>query len=772
MVFKRLLIVSALCFMLPQCLETAFVKAQSTKQNFDFGWKFLEKDTSNAADPKYDDKGWMSVDLPHDWDIFHAPAIDAATGNDGGYYPGGIGWYRKSFKSPNTTTGDVVKIHFEGVYQQCQVYVNGQLAATHAYGYTPFMVDATPYIKKDASNVVAVRVDNSLQPNCRWYSGSGIYRHVWLEVYNENAIDDPTKLHISTEQVYGISADGTSADSAALRVVYDGKIDEVRMYRNVKLWSPQHPNLYDIAVGKLTVKHGFRTIEYDAKNGFRLNGIPTLINGACVHHDDGVLGAMAFDAAEIRKVRLMKEAGFNLIRTSHNPTTRAFLDACDSLGMMVIGEIYDGWYTQKTVGDHHRDIDSCYREEIKEFITRDRNHPSIVSWSIGNEVIERKDIRVVHTAKKFKNEILQWDSTRPVTEALCAWDSDWEIYDPHAEVLDIVGYNYMIHKHASDHVRYPERVIWQTESFPRDAFSNWEKVHDFSYVIGDIVWTGLDYLGESGIGQFYYEGDPRGEHYVGKHFPFHGAYCGDVDITGLRKAISHYRDMLYNVEEGDTKFIYLTVQEPNNYKKGEISETAWSVWPKWESWSYEGYEDKDLKVEVYTKAPAVNLYLNDKLIATQSVNRSTAYTATFSVPYEKGTLKAVALNADGKEESSVILTTAEAPYSIRLTPERSQIKADGEDLAFILAEVIDKNGVIVPDIDTALTVSVNGAASLLAAGSASLKDIEPLTSNRVTTYNGRALIVVRSTQKPGSISVSVSSNLPKSTSTTKVVSKK
>lgn len=768
MVFKRLIVVSALCLALPQFLGLGWVDAQSMKRNFDFGWRFVEADEPNASVPGHDDSKWKAVDLPHDWDIFHAPALDAPTGNDGGYYPGGIGWYRKSFKKPEVKAGETVKLHFEGVYQQCKVYVNGALAATHAYGYTPFQVDVTPYLK-NAPNVVAVRVDNSLQPNCRWYSGSGIYRHVWLEVYDGQAIDDPAQLHISTAQVYGISADGTRADSAALRVRYGDKVDEVRMYRDVKLWSPGQPYLYDVTVGKIHVKHGFRTIEYDAQRGFRLNGVPTLINGACVHHDDGVLGAMAFDAAEIRKVRLMKDAGFNLIRTSHNPSTRAFLDACDSLGMMVIDEIYDGWYTQKTRGDHHLDLDSCYQEDIKSFITRDRNHPSIISWSIGNEVIERKDIRVVHTAKKFKNEIRRWDTTRPVTEALCAWDSDWEIYDPHAEVLDIVGYNYMLHKHASDHARCPERVMWQTESFPRDAFNNWAKVNDYPYIIGDMVWTGLDYLGESGIGQFYGEGEPRGEHYINKHFPFHGAYCGDVDITGWRKPISHYRDMLYNVKEGDGSFIYMAVREPNHFKRGEITETAWSVWPTWESWNYAGYEGKTVDVDIYTKAPKVSLYLNDQLIATKPVNRSTAYKATIPVPYQSGTLRAVTIGTDGKEIASTVLTTANAPYSIRLTPERRKIKADGEDLAFIVAEVVDRNGIVVTDVPTTLTISVKGPASLLAAGSASLKDLEPLTSNRVTTYNGRALLVVRSASKTGTATIAASSSLPKPTATTKLV---
>ena len=230
--------------------------------------------------------------------------------------------------------------------------------------------------------------------------------------------------------------------------------------------------------------------------------------------------------------------------------------------------------------------------------------------------------------------------------------------------------------------------------------------------------------------------------------------------------------MLYNVKEGDENFIYMAVREPNHFKRGEITETSWSVWPTWESWNYAGYEGKTINVEIYTKAPQVSLYLNDKLIATKSVNRSTAYKATIPVAYESGTLRAVTVNADGKEVASTVLTTAEAPYSIRLTPEQRKIKANGEDLAFIVAEVVDKNGIVVPDVNTSMTVSVKGSASLLAAGSASLKDIEPLTSNRVTTYNGRALIVVRSTNKSGSVSVSVSSNLPKSTSTTKLVSVK
>lgn len=743
--------------------------AQTKRENMDFSWKFIEKDVAGAETTAFNDKAWTNIDLPHDWDVYHSPKADATMSNDGGYYAGGVGWYRKQLNSSllNIKSGQTLKLHFEGVYQRCKVYVNGTLAATHTYGYTPFLVDITPYIKKGVKPVIAVRVDNSEQPNCRWYSGSGIYRHVWLEMYEEGKVDDPRKLFVRTEHIYGMSADGSHADSATVRITYADKLDEVRTFKDIDLWSPCHPKLYDVHVGALTVKHGFRSYTYDAKNGFVLNGQPTLINGACVHHDDGVLGAAAFDAAEIRKVRLMKNAGFNLIRTSHNLQTRAFLDACDSLGMMVIDESFDGWYTQKTAHDYHEVIDSCYREDLTAMVLRDRNHPSIICWSIGNEVIERKEIRVIETAQKFKNVIREYDTTRPVTEALCAWDEDWSIYDPHAAVLDIMGYNYMMHKAESDHERCPDRIMWQTESYPRDAFMNWKHTVDRPYIIGDIVWTGLDYLGESGIGQFYYEGDPRGEHYIGKHFPFHGAYCGDVDMTGWRKPISHYRDMLWNAKDGDND-IYMAVKEPDLYTNGKISETQWSVWPTWESWNWKGWEGKDIDVDIYTKAPAVRLYLNDKLVAEQKVDVSTEYKATITLPYRSGTLRAVTLDKNGNEGASSILRTSGEPASIRLTADRSIISADGEDLSYITMEVVDKDGNVVPDASVTADVNVTGATTLKSAASASFKDLEPLASPQVTTYKGRAIIVVRSKAKGGNSTITVTSSLPTAKTTVMV----
>jgi beta-galactosidase len=459
---------------------------------------------------------------------------------------------------------------------------------------------------------------------------------------------------------------------------------------------------------------------------------------------------MAFDAAEIRKVRQMKEAGFNLIRTSHNPTTRAFLDACDSIGMLVIDEAFDGWRTQKNPYDYSTVIDSCFREDIHAMVLRDRNHPCVISWSIGNEVIERKDIRVVYTARQMKKAIHEHDKTRPVTEALCAWDRDWEIYDPHAEVLDVVGYNYMIFKHASDHERDPKRVLWQTESYPRDAFRNWTVSHDFPYVVGDIVWTGLDYLGESGIGRNYYKGEREGESWIeGGQPEWHGAPCGDVDITGWRKPISHYREMLWNQ---DTP-LYMAVREPNNYH-GDIKTTMWSVWPTWESWTWPGWEGKPVEVEVYTHQPEVKLYLDDQLVGTKQVSRDTEFKAVFTVPYKAGTLRAEA------SSESVTLRTAGEPVRLRLTPDHPVMAANGQSLTFVTVEVLDKQGTPVPEVAIDCEATVKGAGTLLAFASADLKDTEPYTSPRVKTWKGRALLVIRSTQKKGSVSVTIKSALP------------
>ena len=816
---KQLVSIFLLCAMISG-ISAQNSTIQSKRQLFDSDWQFTYKGRTT------------NVDLPHDWDIYEGPdPTTGATGTGGGWYPGGKGEYRKEFRVESLEMKDkLVKLHFEGVYQKAQVLINGQKAGQHGYGYTPFTIDITPYLKKpSATNEVLVKVDNSEQPNCRWYSGSGIYRHVWLEtmpdlhlaesaariwtvdaneqqaridmtiwVDNESQetrqiddvevtfrggnftqrYDDPRKL--SWAPSVRVSNHSRSIPTALKMVSVDSPMSEEQEPKKIenisinpgqtatyvqsfsieqpRLWSPDAPYLYEAIIrlkseGRIIdeqrVKFGIRTFSFSARGGFRLNGKVIPINGACLHHDDGVLGAMAFNAAEIRKVKQMKEAGFNLIRTSHNPPSRAFLDACDSLGMLVIDEAFDGWRQSKTPYDYSTLIDSCYREDIQAMVERDFNHPSIVCWSIGNEVMERKDIRVITTARQLKQAILEIDDTRPVTEALCSWDSDWEIYDPHAEVLDVVGYNYMIHKHRSDHSRDPERVMLQTESYPRDAFKNWALVHDHPYIVGDIVWTGLDYLGESGIGRTYYQGERPGEHYVeGGQPDWHGAYCGDVDITGWRKPISHYREMLWKGSQS----LYMAVKEPDGYR-GKIRQTAWSVWPTWESWNWKGWEGKPIEVEVYTKAPEVKLYLNDNLIDTKAVSRDTEFKAVFTVPYQSGILRA---EAGGKQVS---LSTTDEPKALRLTADKSKLNHDGQDLAFITVEVVDCEGRICPDAAIPCEAVVKGPGQLLAFASADLKDREPYTSSRVTTWMGRALLVVRGCKGKGTIQVTVKSNL-------------
>ncbi len=745
-------------------LGIVVAKADTRRVLFDAGWQFTQNGKT------------VTVDLPHDWDIYAGPdAKSGATGTGGGWYPGGKGEYRKTFKTPD---GEVVRLHFEGVYQKAEVFINGQKAGQHAYGYTPFTIDITPYLHQDTPNEVLVKVDNSEQPNCRWYSGSGIYRHVWLITspalhIAENGVyistpmvndDEATvQVEVTVENASDVERSATvmvGAESMPITVPAKGSETDTLTFniRNPRLWSPDTPILYEVRAmlkeqGKMVdsqlTRFGVRHIYCDSRYGFQLNYMPLLINGACVHHDDGILGAMAFDAAEIRKVRLMKDAGFNLIRTSHNPPSRAFLDACDSIGMLVIDEAFDGWRQAKTPYDYSTLIDSCYREDIHAMVRRDRNHPSIICWSIGNEVMERKDIRVVTTARKMKDAIKDYCCERPVTEALCSWDSDWEIYDPHAEVLDIAGYNYMLHKHASDHERDPLRVILQTESFPRDAWRNWQTVEDYSYVIGDIVWTGLDYLGESGIGRYYYDGDTPGEHYVeGGQPEWHGAYCGDVDITGWRKPISHYRELLWNRDTAPA--LYMAVKEPDGYY-GSIRETAWSVWPTWESWTWNGWEGKPVEVEVYTSLPSVRLYLNDRLVGEQ---QSAECKAVFTLPYQPGTLRAEGVTEEG-QPVSVSLSTAGEPCQIRLTADKSTFLADGQDLIYVTVEILDRNGLVCPDAAIPLTATVKGAGSLLSFASADLKDTSVYTDAHCTTWKSRALLAVRSSAKSGSVSVTV-----------------
>ncbi|MCF0179903.1 MAG: glycoside hydrolase family 2 protein, partial [Bacteroidales bacterium] len=456
-------------------------------------------------------------------------------------------------------------------------------------------------------------------------------------------------------------------------------------------WSFDSPNLYDVKITVLADKEvldeknetfGIRTFEYSVEEGAKLNGKPIVVFGGCIHHDNGILGSAAYDRAEERKVEMMKEAGFNAVRTSHNPVSEAFLNACDRLGMMVIDEAFDGWYDMKTAHDYHELIDTHWQEDISAMVLRDRNHPSIICWSIGNEIIERDRPEAVETAKKLSGLCRQLDPTRPVTEALACWNDQWIGQDLLAAQHEIVGYNYLLDLAPQDHERVPSRIIWQTESYPRDAFKNWKLINENPYIIGDFVWTAIDYLGESSIGRWYYEGEKPGEHYQGTHFPWHGAYCGDIDLTGWRKPVSYYRQLLFAPETAAD--IHIAVREPDGYF-GKIRQTAWSVYPTWDSWNWEGWEGKPVEVEVYSKYPAVRLSLNDKIIGEQATTEENGFVAVFKVPYKPGILKAEGVGPapitpllcnSALCDSVATLSTAGKPFTIRLTPDRNKLKAD------------------------------------------------------------------------------------------------
>lgn len=765
----------------------AMAQSARIEQSFNKDWHFSIGDNVDAKNVNFNDKAWRNVTLPHDWSVESDFTADAAMGNEGGYLPAGTGWYRKQLNMPKEWAGKTVKLMFDGVYQDSKIYVNGDSVGSHFYGYTPFVVDITKQLKQGA-NTIAIRVDNSQQKNCRWYSGSGIYRKVQL-IVSDNVHIAPWGVAVTTPKVEKSEAvvivqtdlknEGNASRNIKVKVsvpsenvleespevtikpnsVYN-RVTQQLIISNPKLWSTDTPNLYVAKVeiiedGKVidekTERFGVRTVEYDAENGLRINGVKTLINGGDAHHDNGLIGAAAFKSSEYRKAKLMKDAGFNLVRTSHNPPSEDFLTACDELGLMVIDEAFDGWVDQKNTYDYHLRFKEESSADVAAMVLRDRNHPSIISWSIGNEIIERKHISSVTTAQRLKKAILKHDATRPVTEALCAWDPDWEIYDPHADVLDIVGFNYMMFKAEGDHERDPKRVMWQTESYPRDAFKNWTMVNDKPYVIGDVVWTALDYLGESGIGRYFYEGETDGEPWMKKQYPWHGAYCGDIDILGWRKPISHYRELLYCPDRAK---LYMAVKEPDGYY-GKIRETMWSVWPTWESWNWKKFEGKNVDVEIYSHYPKVRLYLNDKLVAERPTTRAEEFKATIPVPYTAGTLKAVGVDAQGNEVEERTLTTSGDASAIRLTADKTTIAVGGEDICYVTVELVDKNGIRVQDAEQELRFEVKGNATLLAAGSADLKDSVSYQKNVHKTFKGMAMAVVRSTNKSGKATLTV-----------------
>ncbi|HEY4784563.1 MAG TPA: glycoside hydrolase family 2 TIM barrel-domain containing protein [Bacteroidales bacterium] len=788
--FIKLITVASLLFV--SCILGYAQKQENIerKQLFDYNWKFLLGDTAAAKSSNFDDKDWRVLDLPHDWSIEGKLSPKNPTGRDGGYLPAGIGWYRKTFYVPGTWKDKCVSIYFEGVYMNSEVFINGKSLGVHPYGYTSFSYDLSSYLDFNHENVIAVRVDNSQQKNCRWYSGSGIYRHVWMFVTDsvhaahwgvaittpevsskkatvviktlvKNETSLPQNIVLKTQlREKDSKTAGNSQTKIELSANSEKEIVQTINASTPKLWTPENPNMYlaqiqvlknSKIVDETQTGFGIRSIKFTVENGFQLNGKTIKINGGCAHHDNGCLGAAAYDRAEERRVELLKAAGFNAVRTSHNPPSEAFLSACDRLGLMVIDESFDGWKEKKNNFDYAMYFDEWWQRDLESMVLRDLNHPSVIMWSIGNEIIERKKPEAVETAKMLANAIKRIDNTRPVTSAMTTWDKDWQIFDSLMAVHDVCGYNYQLKRAPADHERVPSRVIVQTESYPRDAFANWKLVNDYSYVIGDFVWTALDYLGESGIGRWYYTGEVPGEHWERELFPWHGAYCGDIDLTGCRKPISHYRNLLWN----NTEKLYMAVREPNP-EPLEIKETLWSVWPTWESWTWPGYEGKDIQVEVYSKYPKVRLYLNNKLIGERPTTKEQKYKAIYTLPYSQGLLKAVGVEGEKEIESTILQTSGDAT-EIKLTADRTEIMANSQDLSFVTIELTDKDGIIQPNASNRLYFKIDGPGVIAGVDNADIKDVNQYVSNTRKAWHGRAMVVIKSTQKAGDIKLTVSS---------------
>ncbi|MEM3648745.1 MAG: glycoside hydrolase family 2 TIM barrel-domain containing protein [Thermoproteota archaeon] len=725
---------------------------------------------------------------------------NAPSGPANGYFPGGMATYEKTIFVPADWEGKKVILEFEGVYMNAVVHFNSNIVAKHPYGYTSFHCDLTPYLLYGGENKIRVFVNNSAQPNTRWYSGSGIYRHVWLLVGDSIHVP-PWGVYVTTPKVSSrvstvsvrtiventgpatadvtvrstlLTASGSevAGGEVKLNVPAGGSteaVQDLEVFSPI-LWSVDNPYLYTlrseiihdgIIVDKTDTKIGIRSISFDTRSGFQLNGVPIKLRGGCVHHDCGLLGAAAYDRAEERKVELLKANGYNAVRCAHNPPSPAFLDACDRLGMLVIDEIFDCWREAKNPNDYSVYFEEWWQRDLASMILRDRNHPCIIMWSIGNEIPELTGFSEGYAyARKLAGFIRSLDNTRAITSALTEsslysliavdFNSNRRISDElwmehsskFAEPLDVVGYNYMIQRYDNDGRNFPGRIICGTESFPQMVYDCWEAVERLPYVIGDFVWTAIDYLGEAGIGRVSYEGEEFS--FLG-HYPWHQAFCGDIDICGFKRPQSYYRDCVWGI----SKAPYIAVHKPENYgKKPRIS--LWG-WPDVvSSWTWPGYEGKPTIVDVYSSDGEVELFLNGRSLGRKPAGKANRHIASFKVVYEPGELVAVGYK-EGIEASRYVLKTAGKPANIRLKPDRSVIKAEFGNLSYVTVELVDAAGNVCHNASNNIYFTACGVGSIVAVGNANPVSEEMYVGNQRKVHEGRAMVVVRSNGEAGEI---------------------
>ena len=776
------------------------------KINFDKGWRFILADSAQMSLAMYDDSAWRMLNVPHDWAIEGDFSASAPSGNSGGALPGGVGWYRKSFEVAAADKGKLFYIDFDGVYMNAKVWINGQLLGQRPYGYSSFRFDLTPHLKFGARNVVAVRVDNSDQPNSRWYSGCGIYRHVWLVKtekihvahWGTHVVAEGNKVSVSvsidnnttSQQTVVvrnkiISPAGVQVASASKKLSLNPSAKSIRSLSQLKvsrpqIWSCETPYIYKVVTtieqnGKVVDTYetptGFRTFKFDAEKGFSLNGKSMKINGVCQHHDLGCLGAAVNEDALCRQLRILKEMGTNAVRCSHNPPAPELLAMCDTMGLIVMDESFDMWRRRKTKNDYARFFDQWAERDLTDLVLRDRNHPSILMWSIGNEVLEQWSsadadtlsaeqanliLNAGHDAstlshgtemsvnsllcKNLCEIIRRLDNTRPITAGCNEPDPKNHLFKSGA--LDIIGFNYHhqwvkdvpknfpgkpfifsesvsalqtrgFYMMPSDSV-YKAPIEWwlpyQDPSFQCSAYDNmhaswsstheetWDVVKHNDFVGGQFIWTGFDYIGEP---------TPYG-------FPARSSYFGIVDLAGFPKD-SYY---MYQSEWTDKQVLHLFPHW--NWLDGQYIDL----------WCY------------YNNADEVELFINGRSQGVKAKKDDHEYHLMWRVKFEPGEVKAVA-RKNGKVVAEKTIRTSGAPAQLRMTSDRIRFgnNPNGDNLAFITVEVIDKDGNLCPRADDQVFFEVEGGR-IVGVDNGNPISMERFKDTKRKAFNGKCLVVV------------------------------
>jgi len=762
------------------------------RENFNKNWLFW-KDGKTAEKAE--------VYLPHDAMILEERQPDLEHGSGTGYYPGGKYYYQKTLYAPQEYADKAVILEFDGVYMKPTIFLNGQKVGEWVYGYTAFYVDLTGKLKIGQENTILVEVDNSLTPNSRWYTGSGIYRDVCLYVGNKKHIlpdgikvktvsYDPAVVEIEVET----SQPGTVMctvldvdDTVALTV---GNPVQVEI-PDAKLWSDEQPYLYTVkaqmvedgqVIDEAVCRMGIRKVEYSSVSGLQINGKTVKLRGGCIHHDHGPLGAREYEKAERRRIKKLKAMGYNAVRYAHNPSSRILLDLCDEMGMYILEESFDQWQLSHNKGDYAIYFDDNWQKDVASMVHKDFSHPSVIMYCLGNEITETGLPSGAGLCKMLHDEVKRLDNTRPTTiaingllavlasknipiggvggdnvgsqqanEAVTSIDDIQSsitadllenLIGPCFESVDIAGYNYGDKVYSDTHEKQPQRVILSTETFPKAIGINWPMIERSPYVIGDFMWTCWDYLGESGVGQPAY-GVSRAP--FAKTFPSRCAYVGAFDLTGMPEPFAYYTSIVW----GKYDKPYIAVR-PVNHSGEAYTMGMWRMTDARHSWSWSGCEGREAEIEVYSSAKKVVLLLNGEKVGEGEPEYCKCM---FKIAYKPGRLEAVAFDEQGNETGRDMMVSAGCSSRLTILPEEDCICADGYDLAYVAVHITDENGELKMLEDKKISIKAEGAGVLEAFGSAQPGTEEGFNDSSSVSYYGRVLAIIRSNGQKGEIKI-------------------